>query len=174
MLKSVTDGSDLSPVITPDAWFWAKLVRSVLRIFRTFLMRRRWRLVFVERSFSGWTSGQIGEKWIITLRSHLTVTNPNDRSGVIVVRVQVGRTGLLNRRALQDCHFCDIAGERVSPLSPGVLVEARTTAMMEITHPFERTKRPGERTKTLSFRVIATDQFNRRHIKRIKVQRFGA
>lgn len=46
------------------------------------------------------------------LRSELAVTNASDKDGVVVVRVQIGRTGFVHRRAPQDCHFCDIAGER--------------------------------------------------------------
>jgi hypothetical protein len=178
MLKSLTDDSDLHSVIPVDDWFWPKLVAPTLRLFRAllifFLGRRRPRLVFVERTLSGWASGQDGEKWIITLRSHLVVTNPGDHDGVVVVRVQIGRTGFVHRRTLQDCHFCDIAGERVFHLSPGVLINPRTTATMEITHPFEVERAPAERTRTLSFRVFATDQLNRRHLKRIRSQRFGA
>ena len=80
---------------------------------------------------------------------------------MVVVRVQIGRTGFGHKRALQHCHFCDIAGERVSILSPGVLVAPRTTATMQITHPFEVDYLPDEHVRTLSFRVIATDQLNR-------------
>jgi hypothetical protein len=44
---------------------------------------------------------------------------------------------------------------------------------MQITHPFEVDWPPGDRVGILSFRVIATDQLNRRHTKRIKLQRLG-
>lgn len=149
----------------------------MLRIFRTFVIlffgRRRWKLVFVERPFSGWALGQIGEKWASSLRSELAVTNPSDQDGVVVVRAQIGRAGFAHGRALQDCHSCDIAGQPIHPFSPGVLIKARTTATMQITHPFEADRPPAARAKTLSFRVIAIDQLNRRHIKRIKLQKFG-
>jgi len=167
----------LHSVIFPDGSLWLKLFMPALRMVRGLLSlvlgRRRWKLVFVERPFSGWSSGQLAGKWIVSLRSELAVTNQSDQDGVVVVRVQIGRTGLAHRRILQDCHFCDIAGERVSPLSPGVLISPRTTATMQLTHPFESDRPPGERAKTLSFRVIITDQLNRRHAKRIKLQRFS-
>jgi len=176
MLNSSADDSARS-VISVEGWFWAKLVAPALRIFRAFLIlflgRRRWKLVFVERTLSKWTSGRVGEKPIIHLRNQLAVTNPSDQDGVVVVRVQIGRAGFGSRRTLQDCHFCDIAGERVCPLTPGVLIKARTTATMQITHPLEVNDPPAGDVTTLSFRIIVTDQLNRRHSKRIRLDRFA-
>jgi hypothetical protein len=175
--SSAANELNLYSVVFPDGSLWLKLFMPALRVVRGMLSffpgKRRWKLVFVERSFSGWISGQLAGKWMVNLRSELTVTNPSDTDGVVVVRVQIGRAGLALARTLRDCHFCDIAGERVSTLSPGVLLSPRTTATMQITHPFEVDPPPPDRTKALSFRVIARDQLNRRHIKRIKLQRLG-
>jgi hypothetical protein len=164
----------LSEMISLESWPWWKSVAPAFRILRsilTVLPPGRTRLVFVERPFSGWNLAQLAEKSIVYLRSELTVTNPSNHDGVVVVRVQIGRAGFACRRALQDCHWCDIAGERVSTLSPGVLISPRTTATMQITHPFEVRQVPCEHVRTLSFRVIATDQLNRSHARRIKLQR---
>jgi hypothetical protein len=164
-----------SKMISLESWPWGKSLVPAFRILRSVLavlLRRRSNLVFVQRPFSGWNFSQPGEKSIVNLRSELTVTNPNDHDGVVVVRVQIGRAGFARRRALQDCHWCDIAGERVSTLSAGVLIAPRTTATMQITHPFEVDQLPDERVRTLSFRVIVTDQLNRCHTRRIKLQRF--
>jgi hypothetical protein len=170
MLISTTDDPDLRSVIFPDSSLWPKLIVSALRLIRGFLIfvigRRHRKLVFVERPLSGWNSARLAEKWIVNLCSELTVANPSDRDGVVLARVQIGRAGLAHGRILQDCHFCDIAGERVSTLSPGVLISPHTTATMQITHPFEVDRPPGDRVGTLSFRVIATDQLNRRHTTR--------
>jgi hypothetical protein len=164
-----------SEMISLESWPWWKSLVPAFRILRrilTVLPRRLPKLVFVQRPFSGWNSSQLGGKSIVNLRSELTVTNPSDHDGVVVVRVQIGRAGFARRRALQDCHWCDIAGERVSTLSPGVLITPRTTATMQITHPFEVDQLPDEHVRALSFRVIATDQLNRCHTRRIKLQRF--
>ncbi len=164
-----------SEIISLESWPWWKCLVPVYRILRstlTILPRRRSKLIFVERPLSGWNSAEFAGKSILNLRSELAVTNPSDRDGAVIVRVQIGRSRFAHRRTLQDCHFCDIAGERVSPLSPGVLIAPRTTATMQITQPFEIDEPPDEHVRTLAFRVIATDQLGRRHTKRVKLQRF--
>jgi hypothetical protein len=75
-------------------------------------------------------------------------------------------------RGLEDCFFCDIAGERVSPFSPGVVIEPRTAPLMEVRHPFHVVKLPRPRTKVLSFRFVVTDQFDNRHSKHVRLRRF--
>jgi hypothetical protein len=175
---SLTDDLELHSVTFSDAVLWLKPLVSALRAVRGISFHfgiRHWKLVFVERPFSGWNPGsaRLAGKWIVSLRMEFTVTNRSDRDGVVVVRVQIGRTGFGHKRALQDCHFCDIAGERVSPSSPGVLISPHTSATMQLTHPFEVDSSPPAGTNVLRFRVIVTDQLKRRHIKRIKLQRFG-
>jgi hypothetical protein len=114
----------------------------------------------------------VGDVGIISLRAHLVVTNPGDRAGVIVVRAQIGRAGWTLNRTLQECHFCDVAGERVSPRSPGALIGSRTTAMMQISQPFEVEQLPTEKRKNFEFHVVLTDQLGCRHTKRMKLHRF--
>ena len=98
---------------------------------RSFVRVRRRKLVFVERALSGWGSRQTGEQRIITLRSHFAVTNRNQQDAVIIVRVRVG-LGFAFGRALRDCDFCDIGDERVGPLSRGVKIDPRTTALIQV------------------------------------------
>jgi hypothetical protein len=147
------------------------MLRSLLILL---LGIRRLRLVLAERILSGWTPGNLGQKSIIHLRTEIAVTNPSDQVGVIVVRAQIGRIGFTLGRALQDCYFCDIAGERVWAVTPGVLITERTTAAMQIIHPFETKKWSAERAGPVWFRVVLTDQFNRRHTKRLRFERFAA
>ncbi len=90
---------------------------------------------------------------------------------MIVVRVRVGRGAFAYGPALQDCHFCDIGDERVGPFSPGVKIYPRTTATMQVNHPFNVDKLP--RTKMISGRIVVTDQFNRTLGKRIRLGKFG-
>jgi hypothetical protein len=111
-------------------------------------------------------------KLIVNLRSELAVTNLNDRDGIVIVRAQVRQAGLTHRHALQDCHFCDIGGERVSNLFAGVLITPHTTATMQITHPFLVKQLPDQHVRALWFQVIATDQLNQRHTKKINLLRF--
>jgi hypothetical protein len=164
------------PLPVPDQSLWLKMLWAALRAFRTGLfvvMRlRKRKLILVERALSGWGVSQNGQKTVVHLRSHMAATNPSNDEGFVVVRVQIDRRRFLRRGISQECHFCDVAGTRVSPLSPGALIPARTTTMMQISHPFETTKPPS--SETLAFRVIATDQFNRRHTKRIRLQKFGS
>jgi hypothetical protein len=47
------------------------------------------------------------------------------------------------------------------------------TALLEITHPFEVRTRPPPRTKRIWFRIVVTDQFNRKHGKRVILGNFG-
>ena len=77
-------------VIFPDKSLWLKLFMPALRMIRGLLSlvlgSRRWKLVFVEGPFSGWGSGQLAGKWIVSLRSELAVTNQSDQDGVVAVR----------------------------------------------------------------------------------------
>src|ERR1700751_4815155 len=130
-----------------DGVVWLKLVGPVIQAIRSFraLMReRRRKLVFVKRSFSGWTSGQADQQQIIHLRGQFALTNSHERRAVIVARIQVGRGVLSYGRALEDCYFCDVGDDRVGPFSPGAKIEPRTTALMQINHPcvVERLPRP--------------------------------
>lgn len=176
MLLSSADAPDLRSVALSGGSLWPQLLVAALRLVRSVLVfargRRCPKLVFVERAISGWKSAELEGKWVISLHSELAVTNPSDREGVVVVRVQIGRTGLTHSRMLQDCHWCYIAGERVSPSVAGVLIDRRTTATMQITHPFGVNRPPNDKTGTFSFRVTVTDQLGRRHTKRVKLQKF--
>jgi hypothetical protein len=164
-------------MISPAEWVSPRLVSTAFRVVReclAVLPKRQRKLAFVERALSGWSAGQTDGRWIIHLRAQLTVTNPNHRDGVVVVRVQIGRAGLLRNSVLQDCFFCDIAGERVLPiLSPGALVGPHTTATMQFTHPFQVDTPPRAKVGSLPFRIVVTDQLNRRHSKRIKLGSFA-
>jgi hypothetical protein len=176
MFLSSTDDSDFRSVTLLDGSLWPKLLVAALRLVRGVVVfargKRRQKLVFVERPISGWKSVELEGKWIISLHSELAVTNPSEREGVVVVRVQIGRAGFIHRRTLQDCHWCYIAGEHLSPSVPGVLINSRTTATMQITHPFGVNRQPNEGIEAFSFRVTVTDQLGRRHATRIKLQRF--
>jgi hypothetical protein len=126
----------------------------------------------LERPFSGWNSGQLAEKVNSQPTQRLGVTNLNDRDGIVIVRVQIRQAGLTHRHALQDCHFCDIGGERVSNLSASVLITPHTTATMQNYLSFRRQAVAGPAVRALSFQVIATDQLNQRHAKKIDLLRF--
>jgi hypothetical protein len=123
-------------------------------------------LVLVERPLSGWVSGSTGAEQVVHFRSELVVTNLDQQDAVIIVRVRVGRGAFAYGRALQDCFFVDIGGEPVVPFTPGVKIEPRTTATMRIQHPFKVDVLP--RTRTLMFRIVMTDQFNRTHSRRLR------
>jgi hypothetical protein len=176
-LRPFTRKDDLLPILFPDPSNWPRLAGFAVQMLRsvlTLLRPRRRKLIFVERAMSGWSLGQAAEKIVIHLRSNLIATNPGKKDGLVVARVQIDQPRFLRRSPPQECHFCDVAGERVSPLSPGVLIPPRTATMVQIAHPFEVRRPPSSRFDTLSFRVIATDQLNHRHIKRIKLRKFGS
>jgi hypothetical protein len=139
---------------------------------------RRWRRKpsFVERFGSGWSTGEDGQRHILTLLCSLTVTNESRRDGLIIVRVQArrGRWFAFWHR-LQDSHFCDIGEERVGiPGSPGVLIPPHTSMPMQFPQPLVIKTLPRPRTKMLSFRIVATDQFGDRHSKQLRLRRFNA
>ena len=162
---------------TPDPTFWFRLIGPMvgfLRWLRSLIGGRQRKLIFVERSLSGWSVGTAGEQTIVTMISQLAVSNPNQRDALIVVRVRVSRGPFPYWRALQDCDFCDIADERVNPItSAGVRIAPRTTATMRVQHPFEVNKAPRPRTRLMSFRIVVTDQFNRTHRKRVRLRTFA-
>jgi hypothetical protein len=135
--------------------------------------RSRPRLIFVERPLlSGWNTTDAGGKPIISLQTLLTATNTSDRDGTLITRAQIRRGGLFNLYTTQECPFCDVAGERVGLLSPGVLIPPRTTAVVRITHPFETAKSPRRRGR-LAFVVTLIDQFNIRHRRRVSLKYNG-
>ena len=134
--------------------FWLKLVSpliNALRSLRFLVGRRSWKLVFVERSRSGWLWSELSERRIVHLRCQLAVTNRAVQDKIVPVRAQVGLGSFAYLRALQDCGLCAIGGEYVVPSHLDV-IEPRTTAVMEITHPFEVKVQP--RTKMLSFWIV--------------------
>jgi hypothetical protein len=126
--------------------FWGlKLIAPAINAYR------RWQRkpVFVERSGSGWGTGEDGNRRILHFRGQLTLTNQSRKDGLLVVRIQVG-CGHWGR--LEDCYFCDVGEERVGPGSPGVLIPPHTSVLMQIPHPFIVNSLPRPRSKMLSFR----------------------
>jgi hypothetical protein len=87
---------------------------------------------------------------------------------VVPARVQVGLGRFAYLRALQDCHSCIIGGKYVSYYLD-IKIEPRTATIMEITHPFGVKRLP--RARTLSFWIVVTDQFDRRHYRRVRLAR---
>jgi hypothetical protein len=152
---------------------WLKLIGpaiQAIRSLRSIGMRRR-HLIFAQRTFSAWGPARAGEQQIIAIPSQFAVTNQHPRDGIVVVRARVGRGMFAYGQSLQECNFCVIGGERVDPFSPGVMIEPRTTSLMQLNHPFEVDKLP--RTKWIWVRIVLTDQLNRRHSKRARLRRAG-
>jgi|SRR6516225_9833509 hypothetical protein len=147
-----------------------KLLSPLINAFRSvgsLFGRRRWKLVIVERGFSGWVWGQHGEKGIIHLRGNLAATNRNRQDAVVPVRAQVGLGRFAYLRAMQDCRLCAIGGEHIVPFRIDIKIDPRTTVMIEITHPFEVKSLP--RTKMLWFWIVVIDQLGRKHTKRVRL-----
>lgn len=90
-----------------------------------------------------------------------------------VNRVQVRRRAFVFRRHLEDCYFCLVGGEPITPHLPGAVIPPRMAPLMELQHPFRVANIPRARNKMLSFEIVVTDQFDKRHYKRVRLPRFG-
>jgi hypothetical protein len=141
---------------------------QAIRALRSLFPKRRPKLIFAEKSVSSWNAGEADGRRVLHLHALLAVTNDCQQDGLAVVRTQVRRGAFAFWHQMEDCYFCDIGDDRVSPISAGVVITPRTTAAMVVRHPFfDIVKLPRPRTRWLSFRITATDQFNRRHNKRL-------
>lgn len=153
-----------------------KLIAPLIRAYHAWQsLQAKWRrkLIFVRKAHSGWVANEGYGQRVVHLHAPFTVTHQERDAGVLVGRVQVRRGAFAFWRDLEDCDFCDIGGERVMPISPGVVIKPRMASLMEVRHPFRVETLPSRRTKRLSFLIVATDQFDNRHCKRVRLPRLG-
>lgn len=157
---------------------WAlKLISPLIRAYHTVRsVQAQWRrkLIFSQKAHSGWAANEGYGERVVHLDARFTVAHQDRDIGVVVARVQVRRGAFTFWRHLEDCDFCDVAEERVTPFSPGVVIAPRTAPLMVVKHPFRVATLPPPRTKMLSFQIVVTDQFDGRHRKRVRLRKFGA
>lgn len=99
----------ISPVIALGVKIVSMAVGTAIRFCTD---RRRPKLIFIDQPQCGWSISRVREKPIISLQLRLGVTNPHNRDGIVIARVQLRQIGFLFSHEAQDCYFCDIAGQR--------------------------------------------------------------